>query len=263
MKLNNKVAIITGGTTGIGKAIAIDYLREGAKVVIVGRNEEKGLKAVDEINNMFNEKDKVFYIKADVSLKKEVSYIVSETIKVFKKIDILVNNAGIIWQSSVVDLEEKDWDRVINVNLKGCFLCCQATAKKMIEQNSGGKIINVSSIHAQLSEPQAGAYTASKGGMEAFSRTLATELAPYKINVNVIEPGATFTELTVPMYTEAVKKALYQRITLKEIAQPEMISPTAVFLASDDSYYITGQVIVVDGGYIMDGSLPGAKYWSK
>ena len=262
MKLNNKVAIITGGATGIGKAIAKDYVEQGAKVVIVGRNEEKGQKAVDEINNVFKEKDKAFYIKADVSLKDEVAYMVKGTIKIYKKIDILVNNAGIIWQSSIVDLEEKDWDRVININLKGCFLCCQAVAKKMIEQGSGGKIINVSSIHAQLSEPQAGPYTASKGGMEAFSRTLATELAPYKINVNVIEPGATYTELTASMYTEAVKKALYQRITLKEIAKPEMISPTAVFLASDDSYYITGQVIVVDGGYVMDGSLPGAKYWS-
>ena len=263
MKLNNKIAIITGGSTGIGKAIAEAYAAEGAKVVIASRNKEKGQEAADEINNTYKEKDKALYIKTDVSKSSEVISMVEKTIEVYKKIDILVNNAGIIWQSNVVDLKEEDWDRVININLKGCFLCSKEVAKKMVEQGSGGKIINISSIHAQLSEPQAGPYTASKGGMEAFSRTLATELAPYKINVNVIEPGATYTELTVPMYTEVVKKALYQRITLKEIAKAEMIAPSAVFLASDDSYYITGQVIVVDGGYVMDGSLPGAKYWNK
>lgn len=131
----------------------------------------------------------------------------------------------------------------------------------MIEAGNGGKIINISSIHATLSEPSAGAYTAAKGGMEAFSRTLATELAPHKINVNCIQPGATYTELTIPMYTESVKKALFERVPLREIAQPEWIANGAVFLASDDARYMTGQVIVIDGGYVMDGSLPGARYW--
>ena len=133
----------------------------------------------------------------------------------------------------------------------------------MIARGAGGKIVNLSSIHAVLSEPQAGAYTAAKGGVEAFSRTLATELAPHRINVNCIEPGATYTELTIPMYTPAVKEALFKRIPMKEIAQPEWIARGAVFLASDDSRYMTGSVIVIDGGYTMDGSLPGAAYWEK
>ena len=134
----------------------------------------------------------------------------------------------------------------------------------MIEQKAGGAIVNISSIHATLSEPSAGAYTAAKGGMESFSRTLATELAPHKIRVNCIEPGATYTELTIPMYTESVKKALFERVPMREIAQPEWIANGAVFLlASDDSRYMTGQVIVIDGGYVMDGSLPGARYWEE
>ena len=121
----------------------------------------------------------------------------------------------------------------------------------------------MSSIHATLSEPSACSYTAAKGGMEAFARTCATELAPYKIRVNTIEPGATYTELTIPMYTDSAKEALYQRIPMQEIAQPEWIANGVIFLASDDSRYMTGQVIIIDGGYVMDGSLPGAKYWEK
>ncbi len=121
----------------------------------------------------------------------------------------------------------------------------------------------MSSIHATLSEPSAGAYTAAKGGMEAFSRTAATELCPHRIRVNCIQPGATYTELTIPMYSESVKQALYERIPMKEIAQPEWIASGAVFLASDDSRYMTGQVLVLDGGYVMDGSLPGAAYWEE
>jgi len=130
----------------------------------------------------------------------------------------------------------------------------------MIEQDKGGKIINISSIHAVLSYPSSSAYSTAKGGMEAFSRTLATELAPYKVNVNCLEPGATYTELTRDQYTETVKKALYERITLKEIAEDDWIAKGAIFLASEDSRYMTGQVLVLDGGYIMDGSIPGAVY---
>jgi NAD(P)-dependent dehydrogenase (short-subunit alcohol dehydrogenase family) len=202
-------------------------------------------------------------IKADVGCAEDVSKMVVATVKEFGSIDILVNNAGIISPAKVIETKEEDWDRILRNNLKSCFLCCREVVKQMIKQNKGGKIINMSSIHATLSEPCAGSYTAAKGGMEAFSRTLATEVAPYKINVNCIEPGATYTDLTIPMYTETVKKSLYERIPLKEIAQPEWIAKGAVFLASDDSRYMTGQVLVIDGGYSMDGSLPGAAYWTE
>jgi len=260
MKLKDKVAIVTGAGSGIGKAIAREFAREGAKVVIAELKEEKAQLAAEEIRKAGGT---ALAIKADVGYSRDVANMVEATLEEFGEINILVNNAGIILQARVVETREEDWDRILRNNLKSCFLCCREVVKQMIKQNKGGKIINISSIHATLSEPSAGAYTAAKGGMEAFSRTLATEVAPYKINVNCIEPGATYTELTIPMYTEPVKKALYERIPLKEIAQPEWIARGAVFLASEDARYMTGQVLVLDGGYIMDGSLPGAAYWEE
>ncbi len=260
MKLKDKVAIVTGAASGIGKAIAKELAGEGAKVVVADLNEDKARNTVDEIGKADG---RALAVKADVGYSKEVADMVEATLKEFGEINILVNNAGIILPVKVVETKEEDWDRILRNNLKSCFLCCREVVKQMIKQNKGGKIINISSIHATLSEPSAGAYTAAKGGMEAFSRTLATEVAPYKINVNCIQPGATYTELTLPMYTEPVKKSLYERIPLQEIAQPEWIARGAVFLASEDSRYMTGQVLVLDGGYVMDGSLPGAAYWEE
>lgn len=260
MKLKDKVAIVTGAASGIGKAIAKELAGEGAKVVVADLNEDKARNTVDEIGKADG---RALAVKADVGYSKEVADMVEATLKEFGEINILVNNAGIILPVKVVETKEEDWDRILRNNLKSCFLCCREVVKQMIKQNKGGKIINISSIHATLSEPSAGAYTAAKGGMEAFSRTLATEVAPYKINVNCIQPGATYTELTLPMYTEPVKKSLYERIPLQEIAQPEWIARGAVFLGSEDSRYMTGQVLVLDGGYVMDGSLPGAAYWEE
>ena len=260
MRLDKKVGIVTGAATGIGKAIAQVFHREGARVVIADLDTERGEEVVADIKKQGGE---ALFIKANVSEESDVIRMIEQTLSVFGQIDIMVNNAGIIYQSLTVETSAEWWDKILKNNLRSCFLCSREAAKAMIKADKGGKIVNISSIHATLSEPQACAYTAAKGGMEAFSRTLATELAPHKINVNCIEPGATFTDLTIPMYTEPVKKALFQRIPLKEIAQPEWIADGALFLASDEARYITGQVLVIDGGYIMDGSLPGAKYWTE
>jgi len=176
-------------------------------------------------------------------------------------LDILVNNAGIIRQSPIVDMAEEEWDLILRNNLKSVFLCSKAAARRLIDQKRGGRIISISSIHAVLSEPSCGHYTAAKGGIEAFSRTLATELAPHQVTVNFIRPGATYTELTNPMYTESVVRSLFERVPMKQIAQASWIAAGAVYLASDDSCYMTGQHLTIDGGYVMDGSLPGAKYW--
>jgi NAD(P)-dependent dehydrogenase (short-subunit alcohol dehydrogenase family) len=259
MKLKDRVAIVTGGSAGIGKAIAGEFLREGAKVVICGRREEKVRETVRELSTL----GPIAGLSADVGLLADVRKLMEFTQKTYGDLSIMVNNAAIIHQAKIVDLEEEDWNRIIRNNLTSCFLCCREASRRMIAQKKGGRIINLSSIHAVLSEPQAGAYTATKGGIEAFSRTLATEIAPYGITVNCIEPGATFSELTVPMYTEAVKKALFKRIPLKEIAQPEWVGRGVVFLASDDARYMTGSVMVMDGGYTMDGSLPDAAYWTE
>jgi NAD(P)-dependent dehydrogenase (short-subunit alcohol dehydrogenase family) len=258
--LKDKVAIITGSNAGIGKAIATEFAAEGAKVVVVGRRQEKNRAVVEEIKKIGTS---AIEVTADVGTASDIDKVYVKTLEAFGSVDIVVNNAAVIHQAEVVNTEEADWDRLIRTNLKSCFLSCKAAARQMIKQGKGGKIINVSSIHGTLSEPSCAIYTAAKGGMEAFSRTLATEVAPYKINVNCIQPGATYSELTTPMYTESVIKALYQRIPLKEIAQPEWIARGVVFLASEDSRYMTGSVLVMDGGYVMDGSLPGAKYWEK
>jgi len=260
MRLEGKAAIVTGAGSGIGKAIALGMAKEGADIVIAEINEETGNAVAGQIAELGR---KSFFVKTNLRVEEEIIAMVRQAREFAGRLDIIVNNAGIILQKSVVDTTLEEWNLILTNNLTSCFLCSREGAKVMIADGTPGRIVNISSIHATLSEPQACAYTAAKGGMEAFSRTLATELAPHKICVNCIQPGATYTELTIPMYTNAVKKALYERIPLKEIAEPEWIASGAVFLASDEARYITGQTLVIDGGYTMDGSLPGAAYWTE
>jgi len=256
--LSKKVAIVTGGGSGIGKATSLLLAQEGAAVAVTDLYCDRAENVAAEIEKQGGS---ALGIEADISTTSDVQEMMAEVIKKWGKIDILINNAGIILQAAAVDMTEQQWDKILTNNLKSCFLCSQAAAHQMIRQGQGGRIVNISSIHAVLSEPSAAAYTAAKGGMEAFSRTLATELAPHKITVNCIRPGATYTELTVPMYTEPVKKALFTRIPLKEIAEASWIADGVAFLASERARYITGQTLTIDGGYVMDGSLPGAAYW--
>jgi NAD(P)-dependent dehydrogenase (short-subunit alcohol dehydrogenase family) len=261
MRLQGKKAIVTGGAAGIGKAIVEAFLGEGADVAIFDFQIEKAENIAAELSQ--NKPGKAFAVQCDVGLSDQVARAFREADEKLGKLDILVNNAGLIRQSAIVDMPEEDWDFIIRNNLKSVFLCSKEAGKRFIAQRGGGRIIAISSIHAVLSEPNCGHYTAAKGGIEAFCRTLATELAPYKVTVNFIRPGATFTELTLPMYTDSVKRALFERVSLKEIAQASWIAAGAVFLASDESRYMTGQDLTIDGGYVMDGSLPGAKYWTE
>ena len=260
MKLENKVGIVTGAGSGIGKAIALEMAKEGAHVVIAEVNEKTGKDVAEQVIALGQ---KSLFVKTNVSEEIDVTAMVKKVVDEFGVIDILINNAGVISPRKMIETTSEEWDKILTNNLKSCFLCTREAAKVMIEKKTDGRIVNISSIHATLSEPSACSYTAAKGGMEAFARTCATELAPHKIRVNTIEPGATYTELTIPMYTDSAKESLYQRIPMKEIAQPEWIASGVIFLASDDSRYMTGQVIIIDGGYVMDGSLPGAKYWEK
>lgn len=259
-RLEGKTAVVTGGASGIGAAIASLFAREGAKVCIADINEQTGRRTADAIAQQGGQS---LFVQADAASKEDVIRYIDRTRQAFGNVHILVNNAAVIHQATVTDTTEEDWNRILNTNLTSCFLGSKYAAKAMIEQREGGAIVNISSIHATLSEPSCSAYTAAKGGVEAFTRTLAAELAAWRIRANILAPGATYTELTRPMYTKAVTEALYQRIPLKRIAEPEEIAAGALFLASDESGYATGTTLTVDGGYVMDGSLPNASYWSE
>lgn len=257
MRLEGRKTIVTGAANGIGKAIAKGFAKEGADVVIFDIDEPKANEVVADIKGMGRD---ALFVKCDVGFADQVEAAFKEAVRFLGKLDVLVNNCGVIRFSKIVDMPEEDWDFIIRTNLKSVFLCSKQAGNQMIKQGGGGRIICISSIHAVLSEPQCGHYTTAKGGMESFCRTLATELAPHKVTVNYIRPGATYTELTIPMYTESVVRSLYERVPLKEIAQAEWIANGAVFLASDESCYMTGQHLTIDGGYVMDGSLPSAEY---
>ncbi|NQU40534.1 MAG: SDR family oxidoreductase [Lentisphaerae bacterium] len=259
--LKDKVAIVTGGAAGIGYAIASEFAREGAKVVIAELREARGIQAAAEIAAATGAEVKAF--RTDVRDEDQIKRCVEETVAAFGRIDILINNASKIVMCPALEMTTETYEEIMRNNATSMVIFSREVGKQMVKQGQGGVMVFLSSIHASISEPNCSAYTAAKGAIEAYGRTLATELAPHKIRVNMIQPGATYSELTTPMYTEAVKKSLFERVPMKEIAQPEWIARGIVFLASDESRYMTGTTLVMDGGYRMDGSLPGAAYWEE
>lgn len=251
-KLNQKVAIVTGGARGIGKQIALTFSREGARVVIADIREMETV--AREIRDSGGE---VMTVKTDVTKKKEVERLVEETMAQFKKIDILVNDAGISRRVPFLEMSEEDWDAVLNVNLKGVFLCSQAAAKHMVKQKHG-KIINMASIYGLNNvSPRQAQYAASKAGVVQLTKVCALELGPFGINVNAMAPGMVVTDiLSVGRSPEEVKERIERRskmTALGRVAIPQDIANLALFLASEDSSHITGQTIVSDGGpYILE-----------
>lgn len=258
--LRGKVAVITGGNSGIGRGMAKLFATAGAKVCMVGQNEERGKSAEIMVKEAGSEG---FFIKADVGSSEDMQNIINETVKRYGAVDIMVNNAARIRQAKVVDTKESDWDLIINNNLRSVFLGSKYAARQMIKQGNGGRIINISSIHAKISEPEASSYTASKGGIEAFTRTLASELAPYGITANILAMGAVYTEINKEMYTPSVIATLKKRIPVGEIAYPKDIAGAALYMVSDEAWFMTGSRVCLDGGHEMDGSLPGASYWEE
>jgi len=244
MKLKGKVAIVTGAAQGIGRGIALALAKEGAKVVVSDIS-DKIADVVREIESLGSE---ALAAKANVADSRETEKMANAAIKKFGRIDILVNNAGIYPFKPLVEMKEEDWDKVMGVNLKGVFNCTKAVLPKMIEQKSGN-IINISSIAgAMIGYPNLVHYCASKGGVLGFTRAAALELAQHGIRVNAIAPGAVETPGTKVVGEEALKQ-VEQTIPLKRIGQPGDVANLVVFLASDDSSYITGQLIVADGGF--------------
>ncbi len=246
--LKGKSGIVTGGGSGIGKAISIAVVQAGAEIVIVGRNKERLERTANELRKWGGP---VIPLSADVSNMEDIRRVVDQTLKAFGKIDFLFNNAGIIRRAPSEEFTEKDWDEVIQINLKGPFFLAQSVARVMISQKRKGKIINTSSLIAVQGGKRVPAYAASKGGLSQVTKTMANDWAKYNILVNAIGPGWVKTELTQPLREDKERYAeILGRIPLGRWAEPEDLMGAAVFLASDASDYITGQTIFVDGGWL-------------
>jgi len=243
MTLKGKVAIVTGSRRGIGYGIVLALAKEGCNVVVSDMDQKDCENVVKEIEK---KGVKGLAVKCDVSNKPEVDELIAKTMKKFGRLDILVNNAGIYPFVPFLDMTEDNWDKVLDVNLKSVFLCSQAAAKVM---KPGSKIVSVSSIASFVGFPGLAHYCASKGGINGMIRALALEMAPKKINVNAVAPGAIDTPGASQHSSEDVKKQTIAAIPWKRMGIPEDIANAVVFLASDRSEYITGQIIVVDGGW--------------
>jgi glucose 1-dehydrogenase len=255
MKLQNKVAIVTGAATGIGKAIATTMAAEGASVVIDYVGDPAFANAAVQAIQAAG--GKVTAVAADVSNPGQVNQLIQKAIDSFGKLDILVNNAGLEYKHPFHEFPFELWQKVIAVDLTGPFLCAQAAAKAMIRQATGGRIINISSIHEDLPMPTNAPYCAAKGGLRMLMRTIAVELAPHKITVNNIAPGAIFTPIDADIEADPkLEAALMAEIPLGRWGKPEEVAALAVFLASDDAAYCTGSTFFIDGGMIRQaGSL--------
>lgn len=246
MRLKNKVAVITGGTSGIGLATAILFAKEGAKVVIAGRDITKAKKAINKIGKG------TIFIKTDVSNELEVKKLIDSTIKKFKRIDVLYNNAGIELAKPVIETSEEEWDKVLNINLKGVFFGCKYAIPHMIK-NKGGSIINTASTAGIVGFPNLGAYCASKGGIVLLTKEIALDYAKQGIRVNCVCPGAILTPM-VKRFTDKApnpKKAMADLAAMHPMGragQPEEIANAVLFLASNESSFVTGHALVVDGG---------------
>jgi NAD(P)-dependent dehydrogenase (short-subunit alcohol dehydrogenase family) len=246
--LQNKVALVTGGGSGIGRGISILFSQNGANIGVADISEQSAQAVSDEINKKGG---RSISIAMDVSKRSEVRSAINALLEAFSKIDILVNCAGIVHREQIETHPEEAWRRVIDVNLTGTFICAQEAAKQMIKENCGGKIINIASTMA-IDGGQykfRSSYAASKGGVVSFTKNLAVELGPKGINVNAIAPGETITGMTKSMYDDPKKmEVMIKYIPLGRIADPLDIAKGALFLASDLSSYVTGHLLVIDGG---------------
>ncbi len=244
MKLQNKVAVVTGASSGIGLAIAKEFLTEGASVVFSDWNEKDGVEAVSSLGN------KAVFIKTDVSKSQEVNNLVQSTIEKFGKLDIFVNNAGVGALGGAIECTDDDWARVIGINLFGVFYGVKAAANAMKAVGTKGSIINITSILGIVGFQGAIAYSAAKGGVSNLTRSAAQDLASLGIRVNAIAPAFIKTNMTkVVLQNEAFNKMVVSNTPLGYVGDPEDIAKAALYLASEDSKYVTGIIMPVDGGW--------------
>jgi NAD(P)-dependent dehydrogenase (short-subunit alcohol dehydrogenase family) len=247
MRLEGKVAIITGSSRGIGQGIAVRFAKEGARVVVNARSED----AMQETLGLIKKAGgTAIGIAADVSDQAQVKRLVAETVKKFGRLDVMVNNAGIVDTAPLTEMTAETWSKTIAVDLTGVFYGIQEAAKAM---KKGGTIINSSSVAALMGFNGLAHYCAAKGGVLSLTQEAALELAPKKIRVNAIAPGIIETDMTKSIKDDPAQlKGMLARIPMKRLGQPADIAGVVLFLASDDSAYVTGQLIVVDGGWMID-----------
>ncbi len=248
-RLEGKAAVVTGGGRGIGRAICLAYAKEGADLVVnYASKDQPAQEVVEMIRGMGR---KAVAVKGNVAVKADAERIIREAVDHFGKVDILVNNAGATRTAMLYKMTEEQWDEVVDVHLKGPFLCIQAASKVMMEQKSG-KIINVMSVAGLAGTKGQINYSSAKGGVLALTKSAARELAEYGITVNAVLLGIVSTEMSEKIRTDPKLKEIYmKRILLGRFAEPEEVAPAFVFLASEEASYITGQLLCVDGGYGM------------
>ncbi|WP_306258081.1 SDR family NAD(P)-dependent oxidoreductase [Pararhizobium sp. IMCC21322] len=249
MTLDDKTAVVTGGAKGIGLACARRFLEQGAQVIIADVDEKAGNKAEKSLK----ESGDVRFVHCDVGDRLSVRNLMAATLDSFNSLDVLINNAGIIHSDDFLDISEEDFDRVMQVNLKGAFLCGQAAARQMVDQieegRAPGSIINMSSINAQVAIPTQVPYSISKGGVQQLTKVMALSLASRGIRVNAIGPGSINTDILAAVNNDPeAKNRILSRTPMGRIGEASEIASIAAFLASDDASYITGQTIYADGG---------------
>ncbi len=244
MRLKDKVAIITGGTFGIGEATAYLFAKEGAKVVIAARNKEKGARVVQKIKENRGE---AMFVRTDVSVEEDIINLMNETVKEYGKIDILFANAGVGDMGDVEDVTLEDWNRTISVDLTGLFLSNKYAIAEM-RKTGGGSIINCASILGHVGQPSVSAYAAAKGGVVNLTRSLAVENAKYNIRVNAVCPGYIETDILSGL-TDEMLEHLKSLHPVGRLGKPEEVAYPVLFLASDESSFVTGANLLVDGGY--------------
>jgi NAD(P)-dependent dehydrogenase (short-subunit alcohol dehydrogenase family) len=249
--LGGRVCIVTGGAQGIGEACARRFAREGANLVIADISDDRGQALADDLGAL--------YVHCDVGDKAQVDALVAQTVRAHGSIDVLVNNAGIFKAADFLDVTEADFDAVLRVNLKGAFLVGQAVAREMAragqakppgERGCNGAIVNMSSVNGFMAIPEIASYNVSKGGINQLTRAMALALADKRIRVNAVAPGTIATELAAQavLTSEAAKNRIMSRTPLKRLGRPEDVADTVAYLASDAASYITGEIVVVDGG---------------
>ena len=249
MSLDGRTAIVTGGASGIGRAVARRLLDDGARVVIADNDEDRG----EETAEAMSEYGEVRFVACDVAERLDVHNLVAATLDAYSDIDVLVNNAGIVHKADFLELAEDDFDRVMAVNLKGAFLCGQAVARHMVDRvaegDSPGAIVNVSSVNAVFGLPDQVPYSISKGGVAQLTKVMAIGLARHGIRVNAVGPGSVMTDMLASVVDDPdAKDRILSRTPLGRIGEPSEIAAVVAWLASDEASYVTGQTVYADGG---------------